>query len=407
MLDISDANILLKAFNRSVKTSHWKGSSQRSEHDKLSIIAELQDDIRNGTYKTGPLSTFTISERGKRRLIHGNTIRDRVVRHALCDEVLIPAVSKKVIYDNAASQKDKGVHFSRNRLKTHLHKYYRKFGHEGYILLIDFSRFYDNVIQSIAFEQLSSLLSEPQHVDLLARIFEGFKLDVSHLPENAVRDLEIGIFNALDFQGTSKTSETGKRYLCKSVPIGDQTSQIIGIWYPHEIDNYCKIVKSLKYYGRYMDDIYIIHNDKHYLQQLLKEIEQIAFKLGMRINHRKTQIFRIDKPFHFLQNSYFLTETGKVVEKINKKNLTRMRRKLKKLALRVHEGVLPMDAVTSMFRSWIGSYYKIMSREQLTNLQQLYFQLFGKEKYGRKTHHRFWERSFPSVQSEWQQLYFG
>ena len=39
------------------------------------------------------------------------------------------------------------------------------------------------------------------------------------------------------------------------------------------IDNYCKIVKCMKYYGRYMDDIYIIHEDKEYLKGLLNDIQ--------------------------------------------------------------------------------------------------------------------------------------
>ena len=52
----------------------------------------------------------------------------------------------------------------------------------------------------------------------------------------------------------------------RGLGIGSQVSQICGLFYPSRIDNYCKIVKSLKYYGRYMDDIYIIHPDKKYLQ---------------------------------------------------------------------------------------------------------------------------------------------
>ena len=37
--------------------------------------------------------------------------------------------------------------------------------------------------------------------------------------------------------------------------IGDQISQIIGIYYPHRIDTYVKFVRSQKYYGRYYDNL--------------------------------------------------------------------------------------------------------------------------------------------------------
>ena len=125
-----------------------------------------------------------------------------------------------------------------------------------------------------------------------------------------------------------------------------------------------------------MDDVYIIHEDKQFLHSLLEDIERIATGLGMHINHKKTQIVRIDKPFHFLQNSYYLTETGRVVEKINKKRLTAMRRKMKKLAEKVNAGDRNKEDIENMYRSWIGSYKKVMSRQQLENMNQLYSQLF-------------------------------
>ncbi len=74
----------------------------------------------------------------------------------------------------------------------------------------------------------------------------------------------------------------------KSVGIGSEISQISGLLYPSRIDNYCKIVKGLKYYGRYMDDTYVIHESKEYLKQLLREITEICNEYGIFINNKKT-----------------------------------------------------------------------------------------------------------------------
>ena len=127
-----------------------------------------------------------------------------------------------------------------------------------------------------------------------------------------------------------------------------------------------------------MDDIYIIHESKEYLHQTLKEITEMASQIGLHINVKKTQIYRIDKPFHFLQNVYFVTETGRIVEKINKKRLTRMRRKLKKLADMIKRGERELADIQNMYRSWMGAYKKIMSKRQIKNMEQLYADLFGK-----------------------------
>lgn len=128
-----------------------------------------------------------------------------------------------------------------------------------------------------------------------------------------------------------------------------------------------------------MDDTYIIHESKEYLAELLDEIRAIAKRLGIFINENKTQIYRLDKPFHFLQNSYYITETGRVVEKISKKRVKRMRRKLKKLAPRVQSGEIPKSDIEQMYRSWIGGYYKTMSKRQIRSLNKLYSELYEGE----------------------------
>lgn len=166
----------------------------------------------------------------------------------------------------------------------------------------------------------------------------------------------------------------------KSVNIGDQTSQIIGIYYPHRIDNYIKIVRGIKYYGRYMDDSYIISNDKKLLNDILKNVISIADELGIFINKKKTQIYKLSKGFRFLQNYYALTETGRVIIKIKPKRLTSMRRKMKRIAVKIINGQLTADVLTELFKSWYNNYYSIMSGKQRDNICKLYNTLTEKIK---------------------------
>lgn len=378
VIDLSNANILQDSFQKAIKSAKWKEACQKADHDSLSIISDIQHDLSSGNYKTDEVSNFVISERGKVRVINGNTIKDRTVRHALCDYVLMPAIKDKVIYDNSASQVGKGVDFARRRLKTHLQKYYRRHGNRGYILRIDFSKYYDNILHREAYRQLSELMDDAENKKLLLQIFDSFKVDVSYMTDEEYANRYSAKFDSIQYQTIPRNLKTGEKFMRKSVPIGDQTSQIVGIYYPHRIDNYCKIVKGIKFYGRYMDDIYIIHESKDFLQQTLKEIGDIGLQLGLHINLKKTQIYRIDKPFHFLQNLYFVTSTGRVVEKISKKRLTRMRRKLKKLAYMVNTGDRQISDVENMYRSWMGSYKKVMSKQQIKNMEQLYTDMFGK-----------------------------
>ena len=136
---LCDANLYLDAFNKCKKGSIWKNSVQRYEMNLLKNIDNQITAIENGTYEQLPFNEFTLNERGKTREIKAIHIEDRVVLRNLCDNILTPCITKYLTYDNGASVKGKGIHFTRSRFETHLHKYYRKHGsNEGYILLMDF-----------------------------------------------------------------------------------------------------------------------------------------------------------------------------------------------------------------------------------------------------------------------------
>lgn len=139
-------------------------------------------------------------------------------------------------------------------------------------------------------------------------------------------------FNSTEYRlKIPKSAHTGEKYMRKSVNIGDQCSQIIGIFYPTPVDNFVKIVKGQKFYGRYMDDSYVIHRDREFLVQLEIEIAEKAKELGMTLNRKKTRIVKLSDYYKFLQITYSLTDTGRVIRKINPKRIVDMRRKLKKL----------------------------------------------------------------------------
>ena len=55
-----------------------------------------------------------------------------------------------------------------------------------------------------------------------------------------------------------------------------------------------------------------------------------------------------------------------------------MRRKLKKLAIKVANGEIPYENIENMFRGWMGSFYKLLSRQQRKNPITLYEDLFDK-----------------------------
>lgn len=274
-----DLNVLYKAFNKCKSGVDWKCSMQKYEANILLNLNSLQKDLKNKTYIPDKYVEFTVSERGKTRHIKSPSIRDKILQRAICDNILEPIIYPKLIHNNGASIKGKGVEFSRKQLTKHLQQYYREYGNKGYILVGDFRKFFESIPHDKLIKTLSKYVLDEDVMNLLKLII------------NSYTDTGIGL------------------------GIGSQASQIFGVFYPTPIDKYCTVVEENKYYARHMDDFYIIHHDEEYLKQLLPKIRKISDELGLTLNEKKTQICKLSKGFVFLKQFIYMTDTGKIVRR--------------------------------------------------------------------------------------------
>lgn len=345
-MDLSNMNLLYDGFLASIKGSAWKEEPQRFEINLLTELTALSNEISSRTYQTSSAVEFTLNERGKTRHIHSQRMRDRVVRHVLCDTELRENLHGYLIYNNGASQTGKGLSFARRMIERDLHNFWLKYRtNDGYIAMVDLSKFYDNV----------------RHDKVRELIYPRISEQAQWLMDEILRRME---------------KSSGEP---KGVNIGDQVSQEIGIYFPTRIDNYVKIVRAQKWYGRYMDDMYIICKDRNELLSIIDGIAKAAEEIGLLINERKTHIAKLSDTFRYLQIKYRLTESGKIVRRINPKNVTRERRRLKKYRHLVNIGRMAYQDVEQAARSWMGNYAKLMSKQQIRHMKALYKELFRKE----------------------------
>lgn len=369
--EIFDGNSLYDSFKRAKQGSDWKPQVQKFEMTYLLELSRIQSDLKNKTYQFLPATNFIINERGKTRCISGEQVPDRIVKHSLCDEILTPNIRKYLIYDNGASLTGRGIDFTRRRLLVHLRKYYAQHqSNDGYILLIDFSKYYDNIRHDILMEQFKAITDNEHALWLLEKILDRSKVDVSYMSDEEYAVCMTTVFNSLVHDKIDRKLLTGEKFMAKHLNIGDQVAQVAGIAYPMEIDNYIKIVRGIKFYGRYMDDSYVISDSKEKLQEIISEIVTIAARIGITVNTNKTRICKLSDYWRFLQVQYSLTDTGRVIQKINPKRLTCMRRKMKKLV-----SILPPKEFEEWYNSWFRNHYKIMSKKQRENMDTLFQQL--------------------------------
>ena len=330
---------LYQAFNNSMRGVSWKESVQRYEANALRHIAETRRKLLAGESVQSGFAEFTLHERGKIRHIKSVHISERVVQKCLCDQVLVPLLSNSLIHDNGASIKGKGTHFAIKRLIAHLTRFYKKNGNsnDGYALLVDFSKFFDSIDHNVLFE----------------------------LHERVIKD--------------ERVRELAKKFITvfgpgKSLGLGSQVSQICAIFYPDRLDHYIKEMLLIKYYGRYMDDMYLIHESKEYLAQCLNDIKAICAMLKITVNEKKTRIVKLSQGVEFLKGKYSLLPSGRVLRRPCKESTKRMRVKLKKFKKLVDAGRMKHEDLRTSYQSWRGNYkrrfdayYRVRFMDKLYN----------------------------------------
>lgn len=316
----------------------WKASVQRYIANAPLNVYNTYKQLENGKFKSPGFYEFDLFERGKLRHIRSTGIMERVVQRCLCDNALVPMLERRFVYDNGASMKDKGYDFSVRRIVCHLQRHYRKHGTEGYILLFDFSKFFDNVSHELIKAELHNQFSDEKILKLTEHFIDAFG--------------EIGM------------------------GLGSQISQVLALASANKLDHYVKEVLRIKGYGRYMDDGYLIHPSKEYLQTCLAHIKAICEALGITLNEKKTQIVKLTHGFTWLKARVFLTETGRVVMKVYKRSVTRMRRKLKALRRKLDEGKMTFPDVWCTWQSWRSYARRFDAWNTIQTMGQLFDKLF-------------------------------
>lgn len=357
---VTNADLLMKAANKVRKSSPKKQETLKFMNELVPEIARAQREILTRTWRIQNMKPFLISERGHIRKIQGNTPYDRMIIHSYVDNVLEPMLSPYLIYDNYASQVGKGTELARKKFREYLSSAYREYGtNKFYVMLIDFRKFYDNIQHRKLYDEIMRKIPyEPIHEFMLKEILDSFKVDVSWMSDEEYENRYNSVYISLDHLNEKPL---GKRYMRKSLNIGNQASQIFSIYFPTRIDNYCKIVRGIKRYGRYMDDISIIHKDKAFLWSVLDGIRPIADDLGLFINQKKTQLYRADTEFKYLNRIYSVTSTGYIRERLSPNTIYREEYKLKKLALLGRN-------VDEQFDSWIGSFGRHMTQWEIERI---------------------------------------
>ena len=318
----------------------WKSSVIAFEMGYVGRLLKLEEEIQNDRYDAMADNITYICERGKVRQIHSQHIRDRIVHKVINQDILIPTFHKQFIRQNTASQIGKGIDFAMKTLKCHLNRAYRKWGKDFYVLSIDMKSYF----ASIPHWYIKQLLRE--------------KIDDERI---------------LWLCETPLRSYGGD----KGIGLGSEMNQTYALLCLDEFDHIIKERYRVKEYARYMDDIYLMSNDKELLQEILDFAEEYFASIDMQMNTKKTCIFPIKNGITFLGFRWRLTDTGHVAMVPKKQTIIRNKRKMRKLRLKYLSGEFTFPEIQNSYASMRGNIGRSNCHAVVKSMDDYYHKLYG------------------------------
>ena len=251
------------------------------EVDYESNLVKLCDEINNGAYQPGKSIAFIVYKPVQREIFAAD-FRDRVVHHLIINK-LNPLFEKTFINDSYACRTSKGTHFGIQRIDKFIRQCSENYTKVCYILKLDIKGFFMHINKNILFEKLSAFINKQYlHTDRKLLLELCQKIIFNDPTQNCIIKGKRSNWDGLP---TDKSLFHSAHQ--SGLPIGNLTSQVFANFYMNSFDHFVKHDLGIRYYGRYVDDFVIIHQNKEYLKSLIHILSNFLLNNFQLVLHPK------------------------------------------------------------------------------------------------------------------------
>lgn len=328
---IYDFQHLLSSFYLARSGNRYKDYSCHFDLNLEFNLLKLRYELQNGFYKPSPYTYFIVNYPKKRHVAAPN-FRDRVLQHSLVS-VIEPIFDKIFITDAYACRCNKGTHYAAKRVKKFLQAAHcQKPDEPVYALQCDVRHFFQSISWDILLELIFKRIEDLRVRKLIVTIMTTHQaVDENKQPTE------------LPDEVVSPTERRG-------LPIGNLTSQLFANIYLNELDYFIKHRLREKWYGRYMDDFFIMHHDKQHLADIRVEIDAfLQERLKLSLHPNKNTIVSSTNGIPFVGYLIYYDHM-----KIRGSTLLRFQKRINKARKLTQKGKMPKEELDKKIASFGG-----------------------------------------------------
>lgn len=305
-------------------------NQQKYLYNLESNLYDLADRLNSGMFRPAPLRIKNILY-PKRRKAQVPSQEDKIVQHAIADEYAYYPLVRPLVKEASANTRGRGTDYGVGLLRENLRSFWLKYGRAPYILKGDVHRFFYSIPHDRARELVEKYIEDR---DIRAIMFLFIELT------------KIGL------------------------PLGLQQGQLLANVYLSAFDHLIKEKWRIKYYGRHMDDFYVLSDSREELEEILSWCGEYMASIGLELNPKTEIRYR---NFDYLGFHFVVGDTGKIITRLAKGKLKSKRRHLTKLARQLGAGELTPERVEAAYFGWRQHACKAKnSRTQVMNIDNYF-----------------------------------
>lgn len=268
-------------------------------------LEQLCKELNNGSYKIGRSIAFIVDKPIKREIFAAD-FTDRIIHHLLY-RCLYPIIDRKLINDTYSCRIGKGTLYGINRVSKFICSCSNNYNNETYILKLDIQAYFMNMQHQIIYDKVLAMLPDKKQ-NYLGISKETILYLLKQTIFNPVKENCRIKGSRSDWNGLppSKSlfhynNNTGLPIGNLTSQVGNLTSQVFGNVYMNDFDHFVKRELKIHYYGRYVDDMVFVHNDKNYLQSIIPILSNFLLSsLGLVIHPNKIVLANANEGIQFL-----------------------------------------------------------------------------------------------------------